>query len=179
MPEANDPAGSLLLQTYLGRRGDFLRFFTARCGSETEAEDILQDLYLKVSQADGAGIANCMAYIYRLGINLMVDRARSARRRAVRDNVYRDTANVRVAGEDVVDAAGADDAVHARLVLDRVLRAVDDLPPQCKRVFRMHKLDGLSYAEVAAALGISRSAVEKHMFLALRRLSAALPATKS
>jgi RNA polymerase sigma-70 factor (ECF subfamily) len=35
----------------------------------------------------------------------------------------------------------------------------------------MHKFDGLSYAEVAAKFGISRSSVEKHMMQALRALS--------
>ncbi|MEG8041644.1 sigma factor-like helix-turn-helix DNA-binding protein [Sphingomonas sp. LR59] len=42
------------------------------------------------------------------------------------------------------------------------------------RVFRRHKIVGLSHAEVAAEFGISRSAVEKHIAVALRHLRKAL-----
>jgi RNA polymerase sigma factor (sigma-70 family) len=49
---------------------------------------------------------------------------------------------------------------------------VETLPPQTQRVFRMHKLEGLSHAETAARLGVSKSAVEKHMITALKRLLA-------
>jgi RNA polymerase sigma-70 factor (ECF subfamily) len=47
---------------------------------------------------------------------------------------------------------------------------VDQMPPQRRRVFVLHKLEGRSYAEVAASLGVSRSAVEKHMIAALKQI---------
>ena len=53
--------------------------------------------------------------------------------------------------------------------------ALTELSPQTQRVFRMHKFEGMSHPEVAAALGISRSAVEKHMMAALKHLLARLP----
>jgi RNA polymerase sigma-70 factor (ECF subfamily) len=58
--------------------------------------------------------------------------------------------------------------------LAKVLKAVEALPPQCRRVFRLHKFDGLSHAEVAEKLGISRSAVEKHISAALKSLTRTL-----
>ncbi len=54
------------------------------------------------------------------------------------------------------------------------MAALDELPPQCRKAFRLHKLDGLSHAETAAAMGISRSAVEKHISAALKFLLARL-----
>ena len=39
-----------LLKQYLGRRADLIRFFVARTGSTADAEDIVQELYLKVAQ---------------------------------------------------------------------------------------------------------------------------------
>ncbi len=52
--------------------------------------------------------------------------------------------------------------------------ALRDLPEQTQRVFRMHKFEGMSHPEVAQALGISRSAVEKHVMAALKLLSSRL-----
>lgn len=56
--------------------------------------------------------------------------------------------------------------------LERIVRVVQKLPARTQSIFRLHKFDGVSHAEVAARLGISRSSVEKHMMDALRILAA-------
>jgi RNA polymerase sigma-70 factor (ECF subfamily) len=50
------------------------------------------------------------------------------------------------------------------------VKGLDRLPAQTRQVFVMHKFEGLTHTEVAHRLGISRSAVEKHVSTALRRL---------
>ena len=75
----------------------------------------------------------------------------------------------------MADEAAADDAVAARQRLNAVVAAVGELSPQTQRVFRLHKLEGLSHSETAAQLGISRSAVEKHMIAVLKHLSRRVP----
>jgi RNA polymerase sigma-70 factor (ECF subfamily) len=65
--------------------------------------------------------------------------------------------------------------VAARQRLALLTAAIAELNPQTQKIFRMHKFEGLSHPEVAAALGISRSAVEKHMMAALKHLLARLP----
>lgn len=155
---------------YLGKRVELVRFFTARTSSVTEAEDIVQEIYLKIvhsaEQPDNPG-----AYLYRLGSNVMVDRARARRRSMTRDDAYYRTFRVETRSGDASDGPDPDAALDARRALGRVLAAVNALSPQCRRVFLMHKIEGLSYAEVAQRLGISRSAVEKHMIAALKRLA--------
>ena len=47
--------------------------------------------------------------------------------------------------------------------LDLLRQAVSELPPRCRDAFILHKMQGLSYREVAENLGISQSAVEKHI----------------
>jgi RNA polymerase sigma-70 factor (ECF subfamily) len=163
-------AENALVALYLERRGALLRFFTARTGSASEAEDIVQDVYLKIAALDSAQIENPPAYLYRLGTNVMLDRVRARRRATARDDAYGQSSVTLSGGEAVEDAPSADDAVAARQRLARLLTALGELPEQTRRVFTMHKLDGKSYAEVATELGVSRSAVEKRMMAALRRL---------
>ncbi len=50
---------------------------------------------------------------------------------------------------------------------------VSDLPRPLREAFRLHKLEGLSHAETARAMNMSRSSVEKYISTCLRRISAA------
>lgn len=164
-----------LVETYLERRADLLRFFTARLKSAAAAEDLVQDIYLRLKSLDPqADVQNPAGYLYRLGSNLMLDRLRGERRAARRDADWRDSQRTRLAGEDIAEEPAADDALAARQRLAAIARALEELSPQTQRVFRMHKFEGMSHAEVARALGVSRSAVEKHMIAALRHLSTRL-----
>lgn len=159
-----------LLQAFFERRDSLKRFYVARLGSLPEAEDLLQDLYLKVAAAESQQVENPAAYVYRLASNAMLDRLRSQRRTAMRERDWRDSHHVIVAGEDVADIPGAEQVIAARDRLALVVRALEELGPQTQKVFRLHKFDGLSHMEVAQRLGISRSAVEKHVMAALKHL---------
>jgi RNA polymerase sigma-70 factor (ECF subfamily) len=167
--------GLSLLETYLERRPDLLRFFTLRLRSAAAAEDVVQDIYLRLAALDPrTEIHNPVGYLYRLGSNLMLDRLRGERRTAVRDASWRDSNRTLVGSEEIADEPSADQAVAARQRLNAIVAALQELPQQTQRVFRMHKFDGLTHPEVAQALGISRSAVEKHVMAALKLLSARL-----
>ncbi|MCA8903782.1 MAG: RNA polymerase sigma factor [Hyphomonas sp.] len=160
-----------LVGEYLKSRDALVRFLTARTGSAAEAEDLVQDMFLKVQAVDATGIGNPTAFLYRLASNLFLDRLRSARRRQARDDAYAQT-HTEAAGLDLVaQTPDPQQVVDSRQRLQQLIKAVESLPPQCRRVFVLHKLDGLSYAEVAGSLGISKSAVEKHMMTALKRLA--------
>jgi RNA polymerase sigma-70 factor (ECF subfamily) len=167
---------SALLEAYLQRRADLVRFFTIRLGSQAAAEDLVQDIYLRIAGGDPPeGVRSPMSYLYRLGSNLMLDRLRAERRAGVRDAAWRDSQRTEVGGVEVADEPDAAAALAARERLQAVLAALGSLPPRTQRVFRLHKFEGLSHAEVALRLGISRSAVEKHMIAALKRLVERLP----
>ncbi len=170
-PRVSD-ARSLLMETYLARRGELRRYFTLRLGSAEAAEDLVQDLYERIERSAPDEIGNPAALLYRMGSNLMLDRLRQERRARLRDTGWRSASTTTIAGEDVAEEPDAEQAASAKLHLERIVEALNDLSPACRRVFRMHKLEGLSHAETAAALGISRSAVEKHIMSALRHLQA-------
>lgn len=166
------PPAPTLIDAYLHMRADLGRFVAARLGAPGDVEDVLQELYLKASRTpEGSDIRDPRAYLYRLASNLMMDRWRSTRRAAARDGAWRMAVYGDDASADIDEAPSAEAAVDARQRLQVLVRALDALPEKTRAVFRLHKFEGLSYAEVAQREGMSRSSVEKHMMQALRVLS--------
>lgn len=173
-PGAQRPTDPLL-EIYLERRANLLRFFAARCGSRAVAEDLAQELYVKIATRDPSVTAeNPIALIYRIATNVMLDRARGEARALARDSAWRQVAHASVAGEDIAEEAPADEVAASRQRLRQLVEAVGELPPQMQRAFRLHKLDGRSHADTARAMGISVKSVEKHISAALKSLTARL-----
>ncbi|WP_380783651.1 RNA polymerase sigma factor [Sphingomonas sp. R86520] len=166
------PAG--LSAVLAANRSQLVRFFAGRTGSVAEAEDVVQEIWLHIADPVGAPIANPLAYLHRVGMNIVLDRVRASGRRVRRDAGYVDTM-ISVAGSEAIDdSPSAFDAVAGRERVAHLAAALAGPPEGAMRVFRRHKIDGRSHAEVAAEFGISRSAVEKHIAVALRHLRKAL-----
>lgn len=167
------PAG--LASLFEAHRGELLRFLRARAGSLPEAEDCLQDLWLKAASEPAAPIANGRAYLFRMANNLLLDRRRGHYRAMQRDRRWIESEGETAPAEWRADPAPrADDALARQQEADILARAVAALPPGAQRALRLHRFDGHGQAEVAEIMGISRSGVEKHLALAMRHLRAAL-----
>jgi RNA polymerase sigma-70 factor (ECF subfamily) len=172
---ARDEGGDPLMAEYLQRRDNIVRFLAARAGSMAAAEDLAQELYLRLAARDpGAEVSNATALLYRMAINLMLDRARGEARSAARDGAWRQLSRSDLGGIDISDDPPADEAAASAQRLRQLVAAVGDLAPQMGRAFRLHKLEGLSHAETARAMGLSVKAVEKHVSAALKALTAKL-----
>jgi RNA polymerase sigma factor (sigma-70 family) len=162
---------SALLETYLLQRDALKRFLIARLGAEAEAEDLVQELYFRLDRAEiAAEVENPLAYLYKMAFNLARDHRRERQRSHARDGQWVESRRVLVGNEPIADQAPADVAYEAKEDLARIVAALDDLSPQCRRVFLLHKFDGLSHSEIAARVGISRSTVEKHMGTGIKHL---------
>jgi len=160
-----------VLDAYLAKRSELKRFLVARFRDETFAEDILQDMYLKIERSDLQNpVDSAGAFLYRAANNLALDRKRQAQSQQTRDQNWTDAHTHSVQDTVVQDEPDMESALDARRRLKRAMELVAQLPPQCRRVFIAHKIDGLSYREVAASLDISKKTVEKHMSKALKYL---------
>jgi RNA polymerase sigma-70 factor (ECF subfamily) len=157
-------------------RAELLRFVAARTGDMAEAEDILQELWLRASGAPAATVEHWRGYLFRAANNLVIDRVRARRRREIRDRAWAESVHGAAPGaEEVADSADAPDlAIEADQEAQRLAGAIAALPDGARRVFELHKIDGLSHGAVAERLGISKSGVEKHMAVAMKHLRRAL-----
>jgi RNA polymerase sigma-70 factor (ECF subfamily) len=157
-------------------RDELMRFLVARTGDREDAEDLLQELWLRAQQSSGAPVANGRAYLYRMAQNLIIDRLREKQRRTRRERLWSTemTGEVRPGSEAVDASLSAEEAMLEREEIGLLTLALSTLPEGARRAFELHKVEGLSHAEVAARLGISKSGVEKHMAVAMKYLRRAM-----
>ena len=162
---------SSLMTHYLANRESIRRFLAARVGIAHEADDLLQELFLKISRFEPAEeVRDPVSYLFRTAMNLAHDRRRERQRAVSREASWADARHVTVGAETVDETPSAEAAYGARQRLAAVHKALEEVSVQCRRVFVLHKLEGLSHQQVSVKLGISRSTVEKHMHTALRHL---------
>ncbi|MEO6340328.1 MAG: RNA polymerase sigma factor [Caulobacteraceae bacterium] len=170
----DDGCAPALLEAYLRKRADLLRFFTLRLRSPTAAEDLVQELFLKVRAMSGVDVTNPVAFLYKLGSNLMLDRLRQERRAVSRDDEWYRSRRLLVGRDDAVDEPAPEDVLTARRRLAQIVAVVKDMPPRTRLAFELHKLEGRSQAETAKAMGVTVSAIEKLISEAMRRLGETL-----
>lgn len=137
---------------------------TARnVGRREDAEDILQDSYLKVLRGGGTErIDNLPAFLSRSVRNLTIDLFRKRGRR-----VGAETALDDMMIEAADPLADPERTLAARQELEKIQAAINRLPKRCRQAFVLHRFHGLSYGEIAVRLGVSRSSVEKYIIRAL------------
>ena len=162
-----------LVDCYLANRSQLVRFFTLRTRSRETAEDIVQDIVIRLQGMQQKSVDQVDAplpFLYRIGVNLMLDRLKQARRTQLRDTSWTQSQTTELNGAAIHEAPDPLNAIAARQQLALVVGVMQKLGPQCRRAFEMHKFEGLTHAEVASRMEISRSAVEKHISTALKVL---------
>lgn len=169
------PEPSGLVALYDRHRGDLLRFLRARTRNASEAEDVVQDLWIRLQDLRPGPISNARAYLFQMANNLVLDRARERRRRSARDQSWTEQSYSLAPGPGgEVQAVDPGQTPELQLLeaeeQQELAEAIAQLPEGARRAFCLHKIDGLSHAEVAARLGISRSGVEKHIAVAMKNL---------
>lgn len=164
----NEAAESGLRLLFGDLRPELRRFMLARRCDPGEVEDLLQDLYLKLDRVETGPVANPRAYLYEMANNLLHDVRRSRRRRQERDDLWARTR----AGADLEQAPepSPEQRAISRDALAHVNAALAAMPDRTTEIIRLYRLEGLSQKAIALRLGISLSAVEKHLQRAYRQL---------
>jgi RNA polymerase sigma-70 factor (ECF subfamily) len=140
------------------------------CGSESEADDIVQDAFIRAySSLDRfEGRSEFFTWLYRLTINRALDARRS---RVRRSESSIDDFDPRIERALEVDAPGDPRrAAELRETYARALRALDALPPEMRTTIVLVSLQGLSNAEAAVVQGCSRGTIAWRLHEGHKRL---------
>ena len=161
-----------LMAVYLEHRSALLRFLTARLRNPELAEDILQDLYIKLLHANlPEVIDNPAGFLFRMASNLALDNIRGARRAKARDQAWSDMNSEKVGSDFRADIPNADDALIAKQKLAALKNRLNSLSPKAREAFERHKFHGQSYKQVAEDMGISIGTVGKHLGKAIKHIT--------
>ncbi|KAF0803482.1 sigma-70 family RNA polymerase sigma factor [Alcanivorax xiamenensis] len=146
-----------LLEAYQQHREDLLGFLTRRLRCHFTAADLLQELYLRLVQAENQGpVLNRRAYLYRMAANLATDHIRvESRRREILEQNHQP--------EDLLETRGPERNCMADETLRRLQDALQDLPERSRHIFFANRFEGKTQQQIAKELGVSTTTVENHI----------------
>lgn len=154
--------GKDLKGLFLAHRRELHAYLTGKLRDRELAADLTQEAFLRFAEQGGdVAVLNPRSYLYRTAHNLAIDHIRQGQRQRTDTIPHEDMAEI------VEDRLGAEDAIDSRQRLDLLRAVIQALPKRTRQVFVLNRIEELTYAEVAARLGISESTVQKHLAKAL------------
>ncbi len=142
---------------------DLLGFLRTRLRPQ-EVEDVAQRTYLQLLQHPNPDeIRDPQAYLFRTASNMAIDylRERHVRTRDVEPDAEMEAM--------VSSAPDIEACVDGALILRQFLAVLDELPPLCQHAFLLNRVDGLTHAQIAQKLGISKKTVERYIIKAFQK----------
>lgn len=153
----------------VARHAPALGRFAVSCGVREEVEELVQDTFVRAfASIDGfRGDSSFRTWLFTIERRLLLDRARARRRERVPVEVRDDSAATEFDALDELVASEA--AVRLRGALDR-------LTPTQREVFLLRVNEGLSYRDIAEAVGTTEGAARVHYHNAMHAIREELDA---
>jgi len=160
-----DSKENQLLDTFEMQGTRLKRYLRSRLASEADAQDLAQEAYLRLLRVkDPKLIRDPVAYLFRIARNLVYE-------------LYTTLPPVSDSIDDVeltADGMSVEESVECGQQMDRLQTVMDKLAPKCRAAIIMHRRDGMTYEEIATALGVSPAMVKKYLSQGLSRCRARL-----
>lgn len=162
-----------LLDLFTAIRPELLAVLRRRTKDAEVAADLVQDLFVRLLSIRTIlpDQQQARAYVFRMAVNIAIDRARCEMRRQEILN------GIHLLFEDAVP--DPETLAVSRDQIRRIAEALDELPPKCREVFMLARVQGLPHKEIAAHLGVSISLVEKYQSRAFRHCKGRLAEHRS
>ena len=134
-------------------------FVLKKTKSETIAEEIVQEVFLKLwaKKEIASDIEGLASFLYTMAINKTYDYFKKVAGDSRKlENFWRQVQ--RAAASNSVE-----ETIDFRESMEIVNQAIDQLPPQRKKIYLLNRIEGLSYDEIAQELNISKSTVSNQL----------------
>lgn len=163
------PGRARFVQVFVAQRARMERLVSRRVGCRATAADLVQELFLRFWRRPQVEVEALDTYLLRCAGNIAIDHLRSqGARERVNDSL--------LAPHQDSHASEPEAALEADSDLRRIEAALRELPERTRQIFLLNRIHGRTYADIARAMGLSQSAVEKHMMRALEACKASIAA---
>ena len=170
----DEPLDTWFKREILAHEASLVRYLFRTWPHRQEVFDLRQDVYVRVYEAAAKARPQApKAFLFATARHLMTDRVR--RKRIVSIDAVGDLDALNVMVEDI----SPEQHISAHEELRRLAEAIDQLPPRCREVVWLRRVDELAQKDVAFRLGITQKVVEKHVMKGMKLLAAALFRTES
>jgi len=143
-----------------------MQFLRRSWPNKSDIDDLAQEVYARVYEAAREKIPQPVKpFVFIIARNLLIDRVRHEQ--VVPIEAVADLETLGVA----VDAPGPDRNVMAQDELRRLQAALEKLPPRCREVVVLGRIEGLSGKEISQRLGIGASTVSEHLATGMNTLA--------
>ena len=153
-----DEQNRRIAETVAQEQSRLRNFIRKRVLDESEAEDILQEVFYELVQTYRLmkPLERAGAWLFRVARNRIIDRFRTRKPEVVRNAAASGEDGEMFPWEDLLPSPDAGpEAAYAREILgDEIESALDELPEEQREVFVAHELEGRSFNEIAAATGV-------------------------
>jgi RNA polymerase sigma factor (sigma-70 family) len=167
----SDSTRARFVQVFMAQRARMEALVSRRVGCRATASDLVQELFLRFWRRPEVKVEALDTYLLRCAGNLAIDHLRSegSRERIAEASLP----------PDECLAQAPEQALEVDHDLQRIEAALRALPERTRQIFLLNRIHGCRYGEIAKAMQLSQSAVEKHMMRALQacKASVAEPAT--
>lgn len=146
---------------------------------ENDAREVVQEAFLRVYKglATFEGSSSFFTWLYRIVTNLSIDLIRKPGRRATEFDESKgmdEEERLSLPMMARVDGADPVDVVRRKEIAARIKAALEALPPYHRDVILLREIEGLSYEEMAEAMGVSKGTIMSRLFHARQKLQKAL-----
>ncbi len=144
---------------------------------ESDARELVQEAFLRVYRGlhSFQGGSSFFTWLYRIVTNLAIDLMRKpARREAELQESRRIEDESEFPLISRIDGSDPLNVIRRREIAQRIQAALDELPPYHRGVILMREVEGMSYEEMAQAMGVSKGTIMSRLFHARQKLQRAL-----
>ena len=159
---------TLISNYYSLHRNELLAYASSRLGDKDEAEDLVQNTYLRILTTDKMLTAHTLpALVYTICRNLINDYYRRRAFHYEYEHYIKSSQSGEISMESVFFAAD---------IIERMERGLARMPKKCREIYRMHILGGMRVSEISEQTGQKYKTVENRLGMARKQMRSYLRA---